>query len=578
MTSHGETARSATFSQCMAERARLLPLRLIAQAAALWLAWRLRPYTLAARDRNKYADRAPRYRPPRLTLFNMVTRSYTRDPPSALGLLPAEARPEAPTVDAKRDLLRSDGGSPGTDGDSSRGVAIEMQSTNVVDAADTKHGDSDDDDTEEDAAGDGKAQPRTIVPMSAASILERKARMRAGGRGSDRRRRRRRQSQTRPLTGRQITCKLWACSLAVVAFATVWAFQGLYIIGLEPEEKGLENTASLLVPRAPAPLMHAYSAAENFGLHGAAFFAFHVSLSYQSAVAFSLFRSLHAATGLLLGGLSVAQMASCVGAGAGLLGFLAARAVAGGTLLLGFALFTRRVHEPHIAALDALMGRKAEALKRSALKPSLGEDRGELVPNGVEQDGGELELGDEGKCVSVGSGDVPARNAAQADAGRELLVAIREHQAHMRSWTVAICATFLISAGLELLAATRSATGQDDEPQTLLMHAPGYDTAFHVSYLLVLFLWHGVSTGNLVAIDVARAMCASLALTSAVQIVTLPRLHYVSRAWAIALYAKFALTLTVSTCVLRGCNRAASLMAFCSSDPLRTWTRSLVKS
>eukprot|EP00470_Lotharella_oceanica_P016820 CAMPEP_0170196194 /NCGR_PEP_ID=MMETSP0040_2-20121228/63264_1 /TAXON_ID=641309 /ORGANISM="Lotharella oceanica, Strain CCMP622" /LENGTH=288 /DNA_ID=CAMNT_0010445535 /DNA_START=58 /DNA_END=921 /DNA_ORIENTATION=- len=144
--------------------------------------------------------------------------------------------------------------------------------------------------------------------------------------------------------------------------------------------------------------------------------------------------------------------------------------------------------------------------------------------------------------------------------------------------TILLTTTFLLKAVLQTLAtANRQHAGElgADAFPGILVRAPGYDVCFHVPYLMTLFLWHGVSSGNLVALDIARSLSISLLISSSLRVLLLVyfwfSLGLMSTAWKITLGVSEVMCTAAAGLTLQGATRCVHLMQFCSSDPLRTW-------
>eukprot|EP00466_Bigelowiella_natans_P013320 jgi/Bigna1/75380/fgenesh1_pg.34_\ len=201
---------------------------------------------------------------------------------------------------------------------------------------------------------------------------------------------------------------------------------------------------------------------------------------------------------------------------------------------------------------------------------------------------------------------------------------ICEQERWMKRVIMGLTGTFLAKAIFQTLSS--SGFLPDSRPfgaaafPGIMLRAPGYDCAFHVPYLMTLFLVHGVVSGNLVALDVSICLSISLCLSCASRIAVLcllwieqgqkgrlrtrsiechkDNLHafcvvlktpailtplipflslllgsVMSTGWRIALGLTEAVCALTAGLTLQGSLRCVSLMRYCSSDPLRTWRR-----
>mmetsp|Transcript_21417 Transcript_21417/g.34549 ORF Transcript_21417/g.34549 Transcript_21417/m.34549 type:complete len:313 (+) Transcript_21417:77-1015(+) len=158
---------------------------------------------------------------------------------------------------------------------------------------------------------------------------------------------------------------------------------------------------------------------------------------------------------------------------------------------------------------------------------------------------------------------------------------ICEQERWMKRVIMGLTGTFLAKAIFQTLSS--SGFLPDSRPfgaaafPGIMLRAPGYDCAFHVPYLMTLFLVHGVVSGNLVALDVSICLSISLCLSCASRIAVLCLLWIeqgvMSTGWRIALGLTEAVCALTAGLTLQGSLRCVSLMRYCSSDPLRTWRR-----
>mmetsp|Transcript_6815 Transcript_6815/g.9418 ORF Transcript_6815/g.9418 Transcript_6815/m.9418 type:complete len:229 (-) Transcript_6815:176-862(-) len=157
---------------------------------------------------------------------------------------------------------------------------------------------------------------------------------------------------------------------------------------------------------------------------------------------------------------------------------------------------------------------------------------------------------------------------------------IYEQEQWMKRVIMGLTATFLAKAIFQTLS---SSGHLPDKPfgaaafPGIMLRSPGYDCAFHVPYLMTLFLVHGVVSGNLVALDVSVCLSLSLCLSCASRITVLCLLWIeqgvMSVGWRLGLGVIEAVCALAAGFTLQGSLRCVNLMRYCSSDPLRTWRR-----
>jgi len=149
----------------------------------------------------------------------------------------------------------------------------------------------------------------------------------------------------------------------------------------------------------------------------------------------------------------------------------------------------------------------------------------------------------------------------------------------MKIVTATLTLTFMLKALIQCLSASGYLKGSvygAGQFAGIMVRAPGYDVAFHIPYLGTLFLWHGVSSGNLVALDIARCLSISLIVSGVARIACLALLWNAGEmlvGWRICMVLMEALSMLAAVLTLQGSQRCSDLIKHCSSDPLRTWRR-----
>jgi len=610
------------FGHCVALDCRLLPLRVVVKGVALYYGVLLRPYTLSTLDRNSYAESSKEYRTPRLTLLNMFTYSYLAPPkrhhafpPKTLEFTMRERRREGEEKGLGRDERSRDAkAATREDGDSLRlSITSAAESTQEMGLFQEARSFA-------DSEREGEVhETHKLVSQDAAprhsSDPEDAARMEEGDARAI--------AESVDNEWLETYVRKWrvlGCLCGVSVFAILWLAQVTlmvfirYKVGFHPESRDIDKSEGSLLPGSPMALLQAFSDAENFGLHGFAFLAFHISLSYQSQFAYPLFRAVHFGSGSIILIISVAESIALQFTDARSLSrFFGVRIVCCALLCVGFfilstktfrAHFKLHLHGPFDHLIQRSWGRKnSRGGPRGGEEEEfeIGSDVGSHGDSGGRRDGishQSSETSDAQDTKRVSSSyhrKEPGSTILSKEDKVKTLDAVKlrkymvfpglgdgiyQHEQWMKKVAMGLTATFLLKALFQNLSSSGYVPGKPYGASSfpgIMLRGPGYDCAFHVPYLMTLFLWHGVSSGNLVALDVATCLSISLVLSCISRLTVLLLLWCeqgaMSIVWRVFLFLIEMACAVVGVLTLQGCRRCVTLMRHCSTDPLRTWRR-----